>query len=1098
MKMRKFILLFFALLIVVTGWTQCGGIMEPGFQFLTSSRGCAPFTVQIETLYLSSTPGTRYFVNWGDGTPEQIYTQAGPTGVIISHTYPNSPVDCGYDIVIDSENSCNPRGSVVPVETQVIVWTNDVISIDPGVYRVCQGYAATINFTDNSDWNCYPRATRENEEARWIQWIYGTGAAGNRIPGIRVNNILPGSYPYRDPAPGRNPIYPVLAPGQVSLPINVPVTVPADIGREFEITLKNWNQCNPYDEVLTDGNAFNPVNGDLVNGDNAPQLTTGRIVIVESPVPNFITRLGNSTGPIQNVFCVGDVIYFDNETPSISGAGFAYRWQFFDNNTGAGTPLATRTNANPTFTYNSTGQKLIRLRVRDNNAAGNCEAIYESVITISPSVIARIGVTDLSGNTIVPDFCQEAVSPFATFDARFHDTSIGTVTPSTIWRWEFYNASNTLIFEAPAGGGFTNIQPGPFDRAFVAPGVYRVRLRIRDNLTSCETQDEVQVRVFRKPQPDFNFNRVCESNATSFTDNSVLNPIAGEQIISRAWDINYDGVTFSPEAALNNQTSFNYNYSAPGNYQVALRVMTNQGGCFSMAVKTVTVDPVPNAVFSPDRTSGCSTLRINFTNNSISGQPDIIKEYRWEINSGAGFQVDSVQRPTDTGFSSVFTRNFINNGTSNIDYQVRLRVVTVNNCERISAPITITVFPGPRSGFSSLNYSPFNDNCSPVNVSFSVDAQTQALGPTDYTWTVRYGNNTIDQVSTGTTPAFTYRFVNDTQALKDFLITLRASLPSGCFGDSTKIIRVSPVPLSQFTIDTLLYDCQRMRLHLNATQKGLQEYEWSISSNGTILMNAATSGDNFNYDIVRSVSVDQDIQIKLITKNFANCKSETTKSLVVRRTDTINAGFNATPTEQTLPNSTVVITNTTNAGPWQYHWDFGDGTSSTDPAITSYTYSDFGTYTITLSVSNYDCVEKRTTTIRINPTPPILDFEYDPASGCVPLTVNFNNLSKYADPSTYFWEFGVNEGSSKATHPSYTYYEPGVYSVTLSARNAVGEPSQVTKHFIIEVYEKPRAQFELKPREIQFPGGKIYTDNQSIGATGYWWDFGDGYNSSQF
>ncbi|MFN5169067.1 MAG: hypothetical protein ACK5DD_05550 [Cyclobacteriaceae bacterium] len=96
----------------------------------------------------------------------------------------------------------------------------------------------------------------------------------------------------------QNPLYPVLAPGQVSLPINVPVTLPADVGREFEITLRNWDQCNPYDNVITDGNPFNPVSGNLANGDNLPQVTTARIVIVPSPQPDFVTRLGGPAGPI--------------------------------------------------------------------------------------------------------------------------------------------------------------------------------------------------------------------------------------------------------------------------------------------------------------------------------------------------------------------------------------------------------------------------------------------------------------------------------------------------------------------------------------------------------------------------------------------------------------------------------------------------------------------------------------------------------------------------------------------------------------------------------------------------------------------------------
>ncbi|MEO7991752.1 MAG: hypothetical protein ABI663_19520, partial [Chryseolinea sp.] len=293
----KKVLIVFALLCIpfCDVLAQCGGfIMEPGFAFTTSSRGCAPFTVGLETNYLSSVAGTEYYVNWGDGSPEETYVQGLGPGVAISHLYPNSPIDCGYDLIIDAANACNPRGSVVPITTQVIVWTNDIISIDPGVFRVCQGFATDVLFTDNSDWNCYPRATRENSEARWIQWIYGTGLLANQIPGIEVNAITPGLYPYLDPAPVKNPIYPVFSPGQISLPINVPVTTPADIGKEFEITLKNWNQCNPYDNVLTDLNPFNPVNGDLVNGDNAPEMTTARIVIVDAPQPDFVTRLGSA------------------------------------------------------------------------------------------------------------------------------------------------------------------------------------------------------------------------------------------------------------------------------------------------------------------------------------------------------------------------------------------------------------------------------------------------------------------------------------------------------------------------------------------------------------------------------------------------------------------------------------------------------------------------------------------------------------------------------------------------------------------------------------------------------------------------------------
>jgi gliding motility-associated-like protein len=1100
----KYSLLLFFALISEGVWAQCAGqIMEPGFNFVTSSRGCAPFNLQLQTRYLQSTPGTIYYVNWGDGSAQQTYTQTAsfPNGPIVSHVYPNAAQNCFYQITIEVENACNPRGSVVLEPIFITVWTNDIISINPSVFRVCQGYAASLNFTDNSDWNCFPHPNpvRENNEGRWIQWIYGTGNAANQIPGMRINNIIPNAFPYKDPAPGKNPIYPVAAPGQLSLPVNVPVTLPVDIGKEFQVTLKNWNQCNPYDNVLNDGNAFNPVNGDLVDGDNIPQVTTARIVIVDTPKPNYVTRLGNAAGPIQSVFCAGDAIFFDNETPAIAGAAFDYTWEFFDNNTGTGAPLATRTTTNPIFTYIATGQKLIRLKVHDNNAAGNCEAIYESVITISPSLIAKIAVTDLSGNAITPDFCQENAAPLTTFVARFNDVSVGAIISSTRWRWEFYDNSNTLIFQSPAAGEFSNTQPGPFDRTFIAPGVYKVKLRIRDNLTSCETSDEVQLSVFRKPQADFIFSTACQGNPIAFTDLSTLNAVSGEQIALREWDMNYDGVTFSKDPALDNQTSFDYVFPTRGTFKVALRVTTNGGGCSSLIEREVTVDPLPNASFTADKISGCSELQVEFTNHSLISQPDVIKEYRWEIDRGSGFQVDSIQHPSDPDFSDVFVKNFINMGSADASYFVRLRVVTVNDCERVSAPVNIIVFPTPRAGFVSVNYSPFNTNCSPVSVSFSVDNQTQSYNPTDYLWTVADSDGMLAQISTGTTPEFTYDFVNATESLKDFFVTLRANLPSGCYGDSTRMIRVSPVPGSAFTIDTISYMCDRVVLDFDAIQKGLQQYNWTIISNGITLFNSASVRDQFDYEIMRSLSVDQQIEIKLFTTNLANCKSGvTSQTVTVKKASVINAAFTVSPVRQKFPDATVIITNTTNPGPWQYHWNFGDGTTSTATTVNNHIYQTPGVFTITLTVSNRDCIETKTATIQIDPAPPVLDFEYNPASGCVPLTVNFTNKSKYADPATYAWQFGANQGTSHATNPSYTYYEPGIYSVTLSASNSAGEISNITKQLIIEVYDKPAARFDVKPRQIQFPGGKLYTDNQSFDATSYYWDFGDGTSSTDF
>jgi gliding motility-associated-like protein len=1085
----------------IYSYGQCGGILEPGFAFLTSSRGCAPFTVNIQTLYLSSVPGTQYFINWGDGSPEEIYTQVGPSGVSIMHTYPNNPVDCGYDLVIDASNACNPRGSVVPINTQVIVWTNDVVAIDPGVFRVCQGFAASMQFTDNSTWNCFPRATRENNEPRWIQWIYGTGTPAIQIPGIQVNGITPGSFPYFNPAPGQNPIFPVTAPGQQSLSINIPTTLPADIGKEFEVTLKNWNQCNPYDNNLLDGNPFNPVSGNLVSGDNSPQVTTARVVIVPSPVPDFISRLGSATGPVQSVFCLGDNIFFDNETPPISGANFGYTWQFFDDNTGGGTPLSTATSTNPVFAYPTVGQKLVRLTVRDNNAVGGCVAVIEKLITISPALLANINVTDINDISITPDFCQNATSPLSTFQVKFSDASFGTPNADTQWRWEFYNESNIMTRSEPASG-FSSVQLGPFIENYTSRGVYRVKLIIRDNITGCQTMDEIQVRVFEKPMPQFTATRGCEGALISFAENSTLQPLLGEGIAIIEWDFNYNGTSFNKDPLFDNQKNFSRSFTSAGTFQVALRATADISGCADIKVVPVTVDPLPNAQFTPDVTSGCSELTVTFTNNSVAGQPDAIDRFIWEIDErqGLGFEPVLTQLVSDPGFTNQFINTFENVTTSNKLFDVRMRAITMMGCETISSPVTITVFPGTRSGFISTNYSPFNTNCSPQTVNFSVDSETVSLNPSEYRWRISDNGGLIEEISTGTTPGFNYSFSNTSLAIKDFSVTLVTTLSTGCFGDSTRTIRISPVPVSLFKIDTLQFDCDVMHLQVEAVQKGLQQYHWVVRENGVTTVSVNQTEDKFQYLINRppSSSADINLAFSLDTKNFANCSSViTNQSIIVPKSDDINASFTVSPVSQTLPSSTVTITNLTNVGPWTYLWDFGDGTQSTNATVTSHTYSTFGKFSIRLTVSNGVCMEEQVQQVEVLAIPPIVDFEADPLKGCVPLTVNFTNRSQFADPATYQWDFG-DAGKSGSINPTHTYYEPGTYTVSLSASNVTGQLVTETKQAIIEVFPRPVSAFEIKPAVVYIPGGILYTNNRSFDASRYEWDFGDGTTSTAF
>jgi len=77
-------------------------------------------------------------------------------------------------------------------------------------------------------------------------------------------------------------------------------------------------------------------------------------------------------------------------------------------------------------------------------------------------------------------------------------------------------------------------------------------------------------------------------------------------------------------------------------------------------------------------------------------------------------------------------------------------------------------------------------------------------------------------------------------------------------------------------------------------------------------------------------------------------------------------------------------------------------------------------------------------------SPPSANFTNDPASGGVPLSVDFTDLSQN-DPTGWDWDFD-NDGSvdSNAQNPSFMYSQAGLYSVKLSVTNPLGS-DELTK-----------------------------------------------------
>ncbi len=160
------------------------------------------------------------------------------------------------------------------------------------------------------------------------------------------------------------------------------------------------------------------------------------------------------------------------------------------------------------------------------------------------------------------------------------------------------------------------------------------------------------------------------------------------------------------------------------------------------------------------------------------------------------------------------------------------------------------------------------------------------------------------------------------------------------------------------------------------------------------------------------------------------------------------AGFSATPTSGSAP-VTVAFTDTSTGQITAWAWAFGDGATST-AQHPSHTYTDPGAYTVSLTVTGPGGSDSATKTsyITITDPPPVASFEATPTTGETPLQVTFTDSSTGAITS-WAWDFG-DGATSTEQHPTYTYTEPGTYTVSLTVTGPGGTDS-VTKTGYITV-----------------------------------------------
>jgi PKD repeat protein len=648
---------------------------------ITPDKLCSPVNASWNVSYTGVNDGgttVEIYYDWDDGNDQTVAAVNVGPGIFEAtqtHTYTSRGNVCNYHpqatLVVD--------GVLCTSSTQeqiVTVWDDDNhngghMHISPAVYPICVGNGDNVRFQDLTQFNCVPPQENDvpNLFTRWVQWIYGTDITMTGVP-VTVNGTSR-VFPYRAPVitlPG-----PVTGSGVYSDVINV--ANDKLVGQYFQVTLRNWNYCNPYDDPNIPGPPADPV-----NGDHPPVTTTAIILIVPYPDAT-ITPVGNLC---QNDPPVTLTAHDPGGTwsgPGVTGnrfdpssAGVGTHTIHYSITTGSGCTDSDQTTitvlSSPDATITPVGtvclnDPVITLTATDPGGIWSGDGVVGN--TFNPAT-AGTGNHVITYNITAVNGCKSSdqitINVGSTPDATI--TPVGTLCVD----------SPVITLSAHDSGGIwagPGVSGDTFNPATAGVGSHIITYNIANG--NCSSSDQITIVVV--PKPDASINPV--SNLC--INNSDVNLLAHDS--GGTWTgPGVTGSLFSPTVA------------GIGTH-VIIYSITNISGCSDSDSITITVLPAPDATITP-----ADTLCIN--------NPPVLL----------------VARDTGGVWSGAVSNDIFDPAVAGIgDHIVKYTVTNSDGCSD-SDQITVSVMPVPvvtitRAGSFLINSPPVTLNATPAGGIFS-------------------------------------------------------------------------------------------------------------------------------------------------------------------------------------------------------------------------------------------------------------------------------------------------------------------------------------------------------------------------------------------
>ena len=507
-------------------------------------------------------------------------------------------------------------------------------------------------------------------------------------------------------------------------------------------------------------------------------------------------------------------------------------------------------------------------------------------------------------------------------------------------------------------------------------------------------------------------------------------------------------------------------YNDVGFFSLHLEATSKHGCRDSYVADTCMRIVKPLALFTPNNwveandLKSCVPLAVQFQNKSkYNTRFDEIARWDWDFGDG---NISTQVNPAHT-FETV--GNFL----------VQLSITTAQGCKNTYSAVAET---GVEQTANFTSNAP-DVLCASEPVSFLDMSENQELIDTWY-WYFGDNKNSILQNPT--------HFFVDTGYMDVRLEVYYNGC--GAFTEKEKLIYVK-APYAQITFNS---NCENpLKISFQSNTIDAQKVYWDFGDGST------SEGTNFNPEHEYAKSGDYLVHLRAVNE-ATGCSIESNLNLAVReikadfiRSDSLGCpGLRVSFDGNSSQDEFAFWYNNLNK---RYLWDFGDGSKQifTNQPV-AHTFKQAGSYSVKLIVKDFrECVDSISKQIKVYK--PEAQFVADQFVGCMPMSVSFKDQT-VSDTLLTMWKWNFGDGStSDLKNPQHTYRAHSMYPVSLEVSDVLGCRDTLYKSNYIEAL-KPFPDFAASDRTICVGDSIQFICLAKDVITDYFWEFGDGANSS--